>query len=163
VVVGICDGLGHGPQARAASLAIIEEFHRSWRSAPADILEACHRAAGGTRGAVMAVARVEEATGAVEVASVGNVSCDFVRPRATRRVDGSSFVLGTPQRPLKITRHQATLQPGEALMVFTDGITARASIDDDLALLRQHPIVVAREVVQRFGRDHDDALVLVLR
>jgi anti-sigma regulatory factor (Ser/Thr protein kinase) len=163
LVVAVCDGLGHGPEAREASLAMMAAFHQCWREPPADVIEACHRAGSGTRGAVMAIARVEEATGDVDVASVGNVSCEFLLPREGRRVEGSSFVLGSPQKLLKVTRHRRTLRPGEALMLFTDGVTARASVAEDLALLREPPIVVAREVATRFGRDHDDVLVLVLR
>ncbi len=163
LVVAVCDGLGHGPEAREASVAIMEAFHQRWREPPADVLEACHRAGSGTRGAVMAIARIDEATGDVDVASVGNVSCEFLLPREGRRVEGSSFVVGSAQKLLKVNRHRRTLRPGEALMLFTDGVTARASVAEDLALLREHPIVVAREVAARFGREHDDVLVLVLR
>ena len=58
----------------------------------------------------------------------------------------------------------ARIEPHETLIVYTDGIRSRASIVDDLMLQREHPIVIAHQLVERFGRDEDDdVLVLVAR
>ena len=48
-------------------------------------------------------------------------------------------------------------------MLATDGIGSRLSIEEELALLRMHPVVVAQRIIERFGRANDDALVLVAR
>ncbi|CAN5855427.1 hypothetical protein BH11MYX2_BH11MYX2_26670 [soil metagenome] len=57
----------------------------------------------------------------------------------------------------------APIEPNETLLVYTDGIASRASIAEDFALLREHPIVIAHQLVERFARDDDDVLVLVAR
>jgi hypothetical protein len=49
------------------------------------------------------------------------------------------------------------------LVLFTDGIESRASIEEDLALLREHPITIAHQLALRFARDSDDVLVLVAK
>jgi hypothetical protein len=49
------------------------------------------------------------------------------------------------------------------LVMFTDGIGSRASIETDLSLLREPPIVIAHQLVERFAREDDDVLVLVAR
>ena len=38
-----------------------------------------------------------------------------------------------------------------------------AALEDEPALLREHPIVIAQYLVETFGRETDDALVLVAR
>lgn len=163
VVIGLCDGLGHGREAREASSVAIAEMLRRWASPPLAILEACHVAVGPTRGGVMAVARVELDTGEVEVASIGNITAELVGPRRSTRFGSSSFVLGSPQRGLRMANERRPRPAGDLLVLFSDGVSARASIADDLALLRQHPIAIAHALVERFGRDHDDVLVAVVR
>jgi anti-sigma regulatory factor (Ser/Thr protein kinase) len=162
VSIGVCDGLGHGRDARDAADVAIAAFDSHAHRTPAAVLEACHGAVESTRGAVMAVARMEVPRRGVEVASVGNIVSEVVGPRASTRFGSTAHVLGTPRRGLRISTETRPIEPGELLLLFSDGVSARASIHDDLALLRQHPVVIAREVLKRFGRDHDDALVAVV-
>ena len=50
-----------------------------------------------------------------------------------------------------------------AVILFSDGIVTRATLDDRPELLREQPIVFAQELVKNFGRDDDDVTVLVAR
>jgi anti-sigma regulatory factor (Ser/Thr protein kinase) len=164
LLVAVCDGLGHGPPARDASVAAIDVFTKQQTSTPRAIIEACHRALGPTRGAVMAVASVSETSApSLDLASVGNITIELVQPRSCRRFGASSFVLGSTQRGWRPHVEVAPIERYETLIVYTDGITSRASIADDLTLLRQHPIIIAHQLVARFGRDNDDVLVLVAK
>jgi hypothetical protein len=45
--------------------------------------------------------------------------------------------------------------------MFSDGITSRADLSEDLELLRQPPVVIAHQLVARHARGTDDVLVLV--
>jgi anti-sigma regulatory factor (Ser/Thr protein kinase) len=159
LTVAIADGLGHGPAARTASSSAMDVV----RSAANldDILPECHRALAQTRGAVMAVARI---THRAEIACVGNIGIHIHGGARPRRCVGPSFVLGTPgamRRPLVVTE---TLGRSHLMVMFTDGISTRADIEGDHdLLLRAHPVVVAHQMVARFARDNDDALVLVIR
>ena len=109
----------------------------------------------------MAIARVEPSK--VEVASIGNVTAEIVALRKVHRFTGSSFVLGSPQRGRKVAVESNAFAEEAALILFTDGLGTRLSIEEDPLLLRQHPIAIAHELVARFGKDHDDALVIVVR
>ena len=112
----------------------------------------------------MAVANILEGEGAVDVASVGNVGVQAVALRQVQRFGGSSFVLGTPpQRVKKVFEERAPLPEGCALVLFTDGISSRLTIEHDFALLREHPIVIAAAIIAQHARAEDDALVLVAR
>ena len=165
LLVAVCDGLGHGPPAREAAGAAIGVFRKQRSAAPRAIIEECHRALGPTRGAVMAVVSASESGApSLDLASVGNITIELVQPRSNRRFGASSFVLGSTQRGWRSHVEVAPIEPQETLIVYTDGIRSRASISDDLMLLREHPITIAHQLVERFGRDEDDdVLVLVAR
>lgn len=163
LTVGVCDGLGHGAPAREASSAAFTAFRAAVDRSPAEILEVSHAALHRTRGVVMAVARIDERTGAFELASVGNVGAHVYGFRTGRRFGGSSFVLGSPQRVRKIREETSTIDAHETLVMFTDGVTARLALEDELDLFRRHPLVAAHQILERFARDDDDVLVLVAR
>lgn len=163
LVVGVCDGLGHGALAREASVAAMRTFHASEAKRPVDVLEDVHLALAKTRGGVMAVARIDERLGSVEVASVGNITALLCGPRAGRRFGGSSFVLGAPQKGRRVLGEHATIAARELFVMFTDGVRSLITLEEDLALQRERPVIVAHQIAQRFGREGDDALVLVAR
>src|SRR3989449_4254272 len=56
VLVAVVDGLGHGAEAASAAKAAVAALERHATESPAPLLERCHRALKGTRGAVMSVA-----------------------------------------------------------------------------------------------------------
>ncbi len=164
LVLSVCDGLGHGPLARDASVAAMQVFDERADDAPAHILEACHQALGATRGVVMAVCRVAEDTGTLATASAGNIDVQICTARSVRRIGGSSAVVGGRRGPpIKVRADLVPFTDGELVIVTTDGISSKMSIEDDVALVRAHPIVVAQRILERFGRANDDALVLVAR
>jgi hypothetical protein len=83
--------------------------------------------------------------------------------RHTRTLGTSATTLGTRGRKRKPMAETAAIGPGEVLIVFTDGLTSRASLAQEAGLLREHPIVIAERLITQYGRDNDDALVLVAR
>ena len=164
LVVGVCDGLGHGLPARVASNRAMRLFAEHQTGTPQAIIEACHRGLGPTRGAVMAVVSLaEDGAGSIDLASVGNITIELVQPHSERRFGASSFVLGSSQRGWRPHVEAGAMQAGEVLIVYTDGIESRATIHEELALLREHPITIAHQLVERFARDNDDVLVLVAK
>ena len=164
LVLAVCDGLGHGPLAREASMAAMEVFDERPEEPPSRILEECHRRLEATRGVVMAVCRVVEDTSTLEGSSVGNIDIQICAPRSARRLGGSSAVVGGRRgAPIRARTERIAVPEGELVIVTTDGISSKLSVQDDLALIRSHPIVVAQRIMERFARKTDDALVLVAR
>src|SRR5256884_7303297 len=51
VLVAVVDGLGHGAEAASAAKAAVAALERHPTESPAPLLERCHRALNGTRGA----------------------------------------------------------------------------------------------------------------
>jgi hypothetical protein len=112
----------------------------------------------------MAVCRIVEDTSTLEGSSVGNIDIQICAPRSARRLGGSSAVVGGRRgAPIRARTERVAVPEGELVIVTTDGISSKLSVQDDLALVRSHPIVVAQRIMERFARKTDDALVLVAR
>jgi anti-sigma regulatory factor (Ser/Thr protein kinase) len=160
--VGLADGLGHGEGAREASERARHILVAHPELDPERLLARCDQALARTRGAVMAVARIEESGGEVAIASVGNVSAHLVGPTGSKHFGGSSFFLGAPGGVKRLATERGSVQAGQALVLFSDGLSSRADLAGDAMLLRQEPIVIAQRAVEQFGRHNDDATVLVV-
>jgi anti-sigma regulatory factor (Ser/Thr protein kinase) len=161
LVVGLADGLGHGDPAREASARAVRLLAESPSAAFDAVLGACHGKLAHTRGAVMTMARIEGA-GGVEIAGVGNVGAHGYALDAAWRFGGSSFVLGAPGAVLRVANEQRRVDARGMVVLFSDGIRARMDLSGERDLLREHPVVVAQRVVERFARDDDDVLVVVV-
>ena len=162
LIVGVVDGLGHGGPAREASRVAVDTVRQSSHLEIDRILEECHAALHDTRGAVMAVARVDDTGQSLRAAVVGDVSLLVDGPGTHRHVLSRPFLLGARGHKPKIVIETASLATRDVVILFTDGISTRADLQADLELLREHPIVIAEQIVERFARDNDDALVLVV-
>jgi anti-sigma regulatory factor (Ser/Thr protein kinase) len=162
LVVGVADGLGHGEAAREASERARNLLLAHPELEPEQLLARCDAELARTRGAVMAVARIDESAGEIALASVGNITAQLVGPAGSRHFGGSSFFLGAPGGVRKLTTERRVMQPRDALVLFSDGLSSRAALSEDPALLREHPVVVAQRALERFGRLNDDATVLVV-
>jgi anti-sigma regulatory factor (Ser/Thr protein kinase) len=163
LVLGLADGLGHGPEAeRAASLAIDELVLHADR-APEEILAFADAALLKSRGAVMSVVRVDEGAEHLAFAGVGNVGVRLHRRGGkSRSFSGPASVLGL-RRGLDMRLHgeHEALLPHEVVVMFSDGLSSRARIPEDAPMLHRHPVFLAHRLFQDFARDNDDAMVLV--
>ncbi len=167
LLLAVIDGIGHGPLAQLASAeaaaALFAQLGASATASAVALLDGCDAALAGTRGAVMAVARLDEETSALEHASAGNVTSRIEGFGRTTTLATRASTLGTRGRKPRPAAESAHLAPGEALIVFTDGLTSRASLMGAPDLLREHPIVIAEHLMATYARGSDDALVLVAR
>ena len=163
LVCAVIDGIGHGPLAADASAAAVATTLAKIGLPPAEILDACDVALQETRGAVMAALRLDEVTGMLEHAAVGNVTATLERPRGHRGFLGASATLGARGRKRAPVVETVLVEPAEVVVAYTDGLTSRVSLAEAPEVLRDHPIVIAQHLLRTFARDSDDALVLVAR
>lgn len=162
LVLGVCDGLGHGEPARDAARAATSALRRHAALSPGEQLAACDRALGGTRGAVMTILHVDDREGRIDAASAGNVTTILAHHRSERRLGGLSTTLGGA-RPARFATERTAIDPRDVIVVFTDGLSSRSTLADDRDLWFQHPAAVAQRLVERFARATDDVLVAVVR
>jgi len=161
VLVSVVDGLGHGSSAaRAASAAVTTLEQHAADSLPL-LVERCHAALQGTRGAVLSVARFDRADGLMTWLGVGNV--EGMLARGVRGGSPVSLVTTAGIVGRALPRFQATvlpLAPGDTLLLASDGIRHGYA---DLLSGDGPPQELADEILARFATHADDALVLVAR
>jgi anti-sigma regulatory factor (Ser/Thr protein kinase) len=162
LVAGVVDGLGHGIDAREAADRAMELMRERPLLAPEPMLEHIDTGLRGTRGAALGIVRLERQSRSLTQACVGNIATLVCRPGEVHAMSCNPGVLGISQQRPRSVRGESWLRPGELLVMHTDGLSTRTTVEDAV-LLRRHPLVVAHELMRRFSKSHDDALVLVAR
>jgi hypothetical protein len=163
VLVAVIDVLGHGRDAAEVAVQLgamlLKWLPRAPDPSPEGAITMLHEAACGTRGAVAAVAWLDGSTLEGSVAGLGNVGCRLFGSVASTVMFGDG-VLGSRMRSLTPTHF--ALQPGDVLVLFSDGVTDRFSSEYPTLTLNDAP-AIAFNIVRRFGKGHDDASCAVLR
>jgi serine phosphatase RsbU (regulator of sigma subunit) len=160
VLLAVMDGLGHGSPAAAAAAAAVAELDRHADEGLAAMILHCHEALYQTRGVVMTLARVEPKTHLLTWLGVGNVEGVLLRAGGEGRMPMErpllrSGVVGS-QLPA-LSPRQARMLPGDLLLLATDGI--RPGFSEGISA-GAGPQVVADQILKRYARNTDDALVL---
>jgi serine/threonine protein phosphatase PrpC len=162
-LVAVIDGLGHGPEAAAASQVAVQVLGASAQDSLAALVLRCHEALHRTRGVVMSLAWLCPDPAAVTWLGVGNVDGVLVRSRvsaALRRTYLTTLggVVGYRLPALRATT--LALSPGDVLLLATDGIGA--GFADGLGSERPAQ-EVADAILAAHATPADDALVLAAR
>jgi hypothetical protein len=158
----VADGLGHGPAAAEASAAACRAFAANRAAAPKLLIEAAHRALSGTRGAAVATAKLDLSARVLRFAGVGNISGTLLCPAfGTRGLFSHNGIVGGPVR--KVQEFDYPWPDGGLLVMHSDGVQTRWSLDKYPGLTARHPAVIAAVLYRDFKRGRDDATVVVLR
>jgi anti-sigma regulatory factor (Ser/Thr protein kinase) len=163
LVCAVVDGLGHGPDAHTAARTATSALRARDTLPVLELVELVGRGLANTRGVSLAVTRIDRETSMLEHTGVGDVQTHAYRARWSERFVSSTGVLDARSVTRRLTLNRAVLERGSVLVLFTDGMKSKLTLEEDLELLREHPIVIAQSVVERFARAEDDALVLVAR
>lgn len=158
----VADGLGHGPDAAEASRLALRVFRANPGEAPGELLHRMHAALRPTRGAAVSVVQIDARTGIVRCAGVGNIAGSVVAPDgASRSLVSHNGIVGHEMR--KVQEFEVPWPTGAVLVMHSDGIGSRWSLDRYPGLMGRDPAVVAAVVYRDFCRGTDDATVLVAR
>jgi hypothetical protein len=163
VLVVVVDGLGHGHDAAEAARVAIDTATRFAFEPLEDLVRRCHEDLRRTRGVAMSAALFPAEPGTMSWLGVGNVEGVIHRARPGSAPARESLVLrgGVVGYRIPVLRASSlTLSAGDTLILATDGIGTAFT---DLSPTGRHPGTLAGEILQRYGKDSDDALVLVAR
>ena len=163
VLVAALDGLGHGEDAATAAAVAAATLKNHAAEPVMSIVQQCHDALRSTRGVAMSVASFNLSRGLVTWIGVGNVEGVLLR-RGFARADSEmplllrAGVVGFQLPSLDI--EVLPVSAGDTLIFATDGIHS----DFARELARNFPPQkAADEILLRYGKSTDDALVLVAR
>ena len=158
--VALADGLGHGSSAAEAAEAAMAAFRRSTGS-PAAVLEQAHPTMRSTRGAAMAVARLDASAGTLDFAGAGNIAGRIISGVEDRSLMSQHGALGLQIRKMQDVPYA---WPLHALVILhSDGLTSRWKLDEAPGLIQCDPAVVAGWLIREHARGRDDVTVVVVK
>jgi len=161
LLVALVDGLGHGPLAYEASKKCLMSVESNRDKPLPAIVDACHEALAGTRGAAMAIACLDALNRTVSVVSIGNVLTLLVGGDKNRFLENPGIVgEATHSAPMVQT---AEFVPGHSLLIMaTDGIDQSHDLSSYRTNLFPSLQSMASMMLDRSALGNDDAgLVLV--
>lgn len=159
--IAVIDGLGHGPAAALAAQRACDLLRAHPALAPGDALRACHDALGGTRGAVISIACIDLETRQLIYAGIGNVEAQVWQSGRTQRMMAYRGIVGvTLPTPRPVV---CALERDWLLLLHTDGVSARFNVESLPEVTSPTPKLLAAAVLEGWGRDTDDATVVVAR
>jgi hypothetical protein len=160
--LAVIDSLGHGPRAHEVALRAAEVLKDPWGDDPGEILGRLHEGLRGTDGAVATVAILDVPTGRLRCAGVGNVSLVLMTDAAPRaRLANANGVLG--QRMRSVTVQEFVAADRDLILLHSDGVSSSFGAETYPQARYQSCRAIAKTLIRRFGRDHDDATCLVTR
>jgi anti-sigma regulatory factor (Ser/Thr protein kinase)/serine/threonine protein phosphatase PrpC len=160
-LVGVIDGLGHGPFAHCAAQAA-RQYVESHFDLPLDqIFRGVDRACRATRGVVMALTRFDWGLGQMTFASVGNIEARVFPSSELFHFAIRRGVIGLNAPSPVVTEHP--WPAGNVLVLHSDGLRTHWSWKDFPGVAEQSAHSIAQEFLRFLAKNEDDATVIVVR
>lgn len=160
--IALLDGLGHGPLAAEASNRAVGLFQKcGYNDQPADVLRVVHQGIKGTRGAVMAVAMFDSEKAVMSFAGVGNIVGIVNLGDETQHLISTDGTVGYNMRTIRPS--EVAWKKGSVFVATTDGLSTRWNLNRHPGLTDRHPTLIANVLHRDFGRDADDATIVVVK
>jgi negative regulator of sigma-B (phosphoserine phosphatase) len=162
LVAGI-DGVGHGSEAARAARRAAEVMRESPGDDLVRLVQRCHSALRGTRGAAISVAFVSALESRMTWLGVGNVEGRVLSgdPAETRPKGSLALGRGVPGHELPAVRAATiAVRPGDVLLLATDGVGAGFADSLELSGSSQ---AISERILSDHRKPSDDALGIVVR
>jgi serine/threonine protein phosphatase PrpC len=162
-LIGVIDGVGHGPEAALAADAAVEILETFAGESVGPLLRRCHERLRTTRGAAITLIVLDAAAKSAEWVGAGNVAA----------------VVSVTESPGKRYCRELLIRSGIAgsLLPSTEALSLTLRRDDTVVIATDgvHPTFIdgvcaggpaqrlAEKLLAKYGTSHDDALVVVAR
>lgn len=157
----VVDGSGHGPLAAQASETAVRVFNEHADEDCAALVERLHRSLLPTRGAALAVARIDARERVVRFVGVGNISGTVLCGTEARQMVSHNGTAGHIAPRIREFTYPFTVTP--SVILHSDGVTNRWRVADYPGLAACHPSLIAAVLFRDFRRGRDDATIAVMR
>jgi anti-sigma regulatory factor (Ser/Thr protein kinase) len=161
--VVVADGLGHGPEAAQASELAVGAMI-VMRSKPVPVLmQEAHAALKATRGAAVALLKLDLYKNQLLFAGVGNIAAHVYDSDGGghRQMVSHNGIVGSNLR--KVQEFGTPWVAGALLILHSDGLGTRWNLSDYPGIFSYPPRLIAAILYRDFQRGRDDVTVLVLR
>jgi anti-sigma regulatory factor (Ser/Thr protein kinase)/serine/threonine protein phosphatase PrpC len=160
-LVGVIDGLGHGQFAQRAAQTARQYLDHHYDQPLDSLFRGVGRACRATRGVVMALARFDLDRQKLTLASVGDIEVRLIgNPEPFNFVVRRGIVGLNAPNPVP-TEHSWT--SNSLLVMHSDGLRTKWTWDEFSDVARAAPPVIARRLLETWGKLDDDATVLVVK
>lgn len=161
-VILVADGLGHGPEAQAAALEATRMLRLNPDLAPQALIERSHDALRSSRGAAVAVARIDRAHGKVAYAGLGNIAAQIYS--GSKMIQHLVSVNGTAGHQMQRLREFSYPWPSDGMLVLhSDGLATATSVQTYPGLALRDAALIAGVLYRDFSRGNDDSTVVVAK
>jgi phosphoserine phosphatase RsbX len=150
-VVALADGLGHGPSAAAASSAFVAYVAEHFEEELEGLVRMAGKAIAGTRGAAVAIVRIDCESQRLWFAGVGNIELHSLSRERIAPVSVPG-ILGRPLRKVKIFEYG--LATGDIIILHSDGVSRGVDLPELRGMSAQR---ASLRVIDTWGKQHDDA------
>ena len=159
VTFGILDVLGHGREAYDIALNVLKILEDNYTEPLNKIIDVCHKGLRHTRGAAVALCRVDFKKKRFEHIGIGNVETRIYGTPEPIRPFFFNGTLGMAMENYRVIEYPYT--EGMTIVMFSDGISGRFDLSQQM--LSKTPQEIAKFIFDNFARNTDDATVLVGR
>ena len=159
VLVALIDGLGGGEEAERAARLAAETIQQHVTAPLQELLRRAHTALHATRGAVIGVLRLEQAAAQASYVGVGNIGVRVYSRQPIKPISKNGIV-GFRLPSLLELRY--AYDPGDLFVLYSDGVSSSFALDNKISL-RQPPQRMAEQVLEQYGKQNDDATVVVVQ
>jgi len=158
-LVGVIDGLGHGPFAHRASSTARQYVETHFDQPLQKLFRGAGRACRATRGVVMALARFDFARKSILIANIGNVEVRLLNGLETTNPVLRRGIVGL-NAPEAVV-NEFPWGPKSILVMHSDGISSQWKWSDFESAAEQGLNCLAQRILQTLAKPEDDATVLV--
>ncbi len=155
----VADGLGHGYGAFEAAQEAVRIFRQQAGAPVTAIVGAINAGLKKTRGAAIAIARLDYERGLVTYAGIGNIAGAIFAEDSVRRMVSLNGTAGLAVRHIQAFDYP--LPKGSRVALASDGIVSGWSILKYPGLLRASPALAAGVIFRDFERGRDDTTIFV--
>jgi len=158
VTMLVADGLGHGPVAATAARAAVACFALHYTAPLPEIVARIHKTLHETRGAAVAVARIDPGRHLVDFVGVGNVAGTLFTGQNSRKMVSHNGTAGLVAR--KIQQFSYGYEGTPLVVMHSDGLQTSWALDRYPGLAACHPGLIAAVLYRDFARGRDDVTVI---
>jgi anti-sigma regulatory factor (Ser/Thr protein kinase) len=181
----VADGLGHGPDAHVAAAGAVDVVRRRAGRSPATLMDLAHGALHPTRGAAVAIVRLDLARSTLAFSGTGNIAASIFnvgrpvlvggaglgtnaatsaaadRGRSSWQLTSRNGIVGHTMRDSQ--EFEVPWTRDALLIMHSDGIGTRWDLGAYPGLHLQPAVMIAAVLYRDFSRRRDDATVVVVK
>ena len=157
-LIAVINGIGHGLYAEEAAGKACQCLSENFGKPLEVIITEMHDSLRKTRGAAVSIALIDKAAGRLDYVGIGNVLTRVFEaaPLSPANYNG---IVGASLQKFKVFTYPWS--KGNVLVMTSDGISEKYDLDRYPGLIGKDPVIIADIILRDYGRDHDDATVVV--